>query len=104
MNLESIAVNIIANAGESKSFSLTAVDTAKTGKIAEAKELLKQANEALIAAHQEHTALLVKEANNGKLDLTFLIVHASNHLSVADISYEFAMRIIEMYELFAGKL
>ena len=103
MDLETIAVNIIANAGESKSFSLSSVDMAKSGNIATAKELLKQANDALIIAHKEHTSILVNEANHGKLELSFLAVHASNHLSIADISYEFATRMVEMYELFLKK-
>ena len=102
MDLETIAVNIIANAGESKSFSLSSVDMAKSGNIA-TKELLKQANDALIIAHKEHTSILVNEANHGKLELSFLAVHASNHLSIADISYELATRMVEMYELFLEK-
>lgn len=96
-NVEETAVLIIANAGDSKSNSLAAVEAAKVGDFEKAHEYLKLSEKALNKAHKSHTQLLVKDSKEG-FPMTFLLVHASNHLSIADITKEFAEQLVYLYE------
>ena len=94
--LEELIVYIIANAGDSKSCSFEAIEAAKENDFKEAEELLKKAEQALEKSHLAHTALLAKEMKR-ELELSLLMVHASNHLSVAEISQMFACEIVHLY-------
>ena len=96
-NLEQQVVTIIAEAGDSKSYSFEAINAASEGDFDEAQNLLKSARDSLLKAHQAHTDLLVADANGG-IELNFLIVHASNHLSIADLSADLAEQFIKLYE------
>lgn len=91
-------VSIIANAGDSRSCSMAAMECAKNGDFLEAQNLLKESNEVLQRAHNEHTQLLVEDAKEGNIKVTLLLVHASNHLSVAEVSLDFVREIIALYE------
>lgn len=98
MNLDQVACTIIAFAGDSKADSLMAIEKAKAGDFETAEELLKTSTDKLLKAHEAHTKLLVDEANNNGIQLKFLLVHASNHLSVGEISREFAEIIVNLYK------
>ena len=94
---QELAVMIIANAGDSKSTALEAIDYAREGYFEKANELLKQAQEVLQVGHQAHTDLIVLDANE-RVDVSMLLVHASNHLSVAEVTVQFAEIIIGILE------
>lgn len=91
-------VYIIANAGDSRSCSIAAMECAKNGDFEEAHNLLKESEEALHRAHVEHTQLLTDDAKGEKIEVSLLLVHASNHLSVAEVSFDFVKEIIALYE------
>lgn len=97
MNIEELAVFIIANAGDSKSNSLAAIEAAKEGDFEKAHKYLELSEKALVEAHKSHTHLIVKDSKEG-LPLTFLLVHASNHLSNAELAKEFAEQLVYLYE------
>lgn len=97
--INEIACLIIANAGDSKSDSMEAIDNAENGDFKAAEECLKLADEAIVKAHEIHTKLLVQEANDpGCITATMMLIHASNHLTSAEMSREFAERIIHIYK------
>ena len=93
-----IIMQIIASSGDSISCSMAAMQAANEGDFALAKEELKNADESIKVAHKVHTDLLVKEANNEGVNFSLLLVHASNHLTNAEVSYNFAEQIIKLYE------
>ena len=94
-----IAFQIIANAGDSKSYSLEAIEDAENGEFDEAQDCLNKAEESLRVAHEVHTKLLVEEARDpGCITATMMLIHASNHMSVAEISYELAQRFVNVYK------
>lgn len=97
MNVEELAVFIIANAGDSKSNSIAAIEAAKEGDFKKAHECLELSEKALVEAHKSHTHLIVKDSQGG-IPLTFLLVHASNHLSNAELAKEFAEQLVFLYE------
>ena len=96
-NLEESLVFIIANAGDSKSNSLVAIEAARNGDFDKARKLLSLSEESLEKAHNLHTELLSLEAK-AKLNVTLLMVHDSNHLSIADISQTLASEIVYLHE------
>lgn len=98
MDLNQVACMIIANAGDSKSYSLAAIEAAKHGEFEEAEILLKKSSEALLKSHEAHTNILIGEANEADFKMTFLLVHASNHFSIAETSREFAETIVNIYQ------
>jgi len=96
-NIEEIAVFIIANAGDSKCNSFSAIEAAKEGDFEKAHEYLKLSDEGLMIAHKSHSQLIKKDCGNG-FKLTFLLVHASNLLSNAELAKDFAEQFISLYE------
>ena len=98
MDIDEIAVQIIANAGDSKSCSFGAIEAAKEGDDSGAKKLLEDSTEALMKAHEAHTKILVNEANGQSNTIPFILIHASNHLSIAELTREFAEIIVNLYK------
>ena len=86
---------IIANAGDGKSSCMEALDYAEAGDWEAARQALTVADEAIVKAHEIHTKLLVEEARDPAA-MPMMLIHASNHLSAAEISREFAERLLRM--------
>lgn len=98
MDFEQVACMIIANAGDARSNCLGAINIAKEGNFIEAKNMLNQANEALIKAHEEHTKVLTKDARGEEIPMSFLLVHAADHLASAEVIFDLADTIITLFE------
>ncbi len=96
MDFNAISCAIIANAGESKSCSMEAIEQAQLGTFNESQRLIQEAFNSLQIAHKEHTKILVNEANASEIKMNFLMVHASNHLSMAELTLDFAKLYIEL--------
>lgn len=94
----SIVMRIIADSGDSISCSMSAMQFAGEGDFEQAKEELANADKAIMIAHKAHSELLVMEANGEDIKVTPLFVHASNHLTNAEVSYNFAEQIIKLYQ------
>ena len=84
MNLDQTVMAIIAFAGDSQSCSQQAIVSARESNWKEAEENLSIAKENALKAHRIHTELLADSAAN-ELQVNFLMVHASNHLSLAEM-------------------
>ena len=98
-DINSIACQIIADAGNSKSFSMEALSHAEKGAFEAVKADLEESEKALKKAHELHTQLLVKEAQDpAAFPVTLMLIHASNHLSNAEITRDFAERLIALYK------
>lgn len=59
---------------------------------------LAEAKEASLAAHNEQTALLVKEANGECSEVRLMMVHAQDHLMTGMLAYELIAEMIQMYK------
>lgn len=95
---EMVAFNIIANAGDARSFAFGALQAAKEGKFDEAEELLKKSDEAATLAHKAQTELLFKEANGDKTPVDVMLVHAQDHLMTSMLASELIKEIIALYK------
>ena len=94
MEWDMIICTIIANAGESKSASLAAIEAAREGKFEEADRLMEESEKAFLAAHEAHLQILTREGNEEPVPMTFLLVHAANHLSNAEIAKDMAEQLV----------
>lgn len=95
MNIDQIAVSIIAFAGDSQSYSKQAIEYARNGNYEKCNKCIKSAKKSMLDAHQVHTQLLSESAAN-EIEVNFLLVHASNHLSVAETMLMMAELFIEI--------
>ena len=86
MESETIAMRIIASAGDSKAVAFKAA------------ELLKESDKAGIDAHQAQTDLLVSEANGEKTDINVLLIHSQDHLMTGMLAGELIAEFIELYK------
>lgn len=95
---------LILNAGNSKSFSLMAIEAARDYDFEEAHNLIAQAEAELKLAHQTQTDLIQSEARGEKCDVDIILVHAQDHLTTAMIMVDQAKEFVHLYELLSKVL
>ncbi|MGX8832660.1 PTS lactose/cellobiose transporter subunit IIA [Amedibacillus sp. YH-ame6] len=95
---ETISMKIISNSGEARALSFRALEAVKKGDFTETEKLMDQAKKVLLVAHQEHTVLLVKEANGETQVYSSLVVHAQDHLMCSDLAHELIKEFIVLYK------
>ena len=103
LDVEMIAMTLIGYAGETKSLAYQAMSVAKEGKFDEAEELMRQATEEMLKAHELQTDLIVREAGGEKLDVGLIMVHSQDHLMTAILFKELAKEFIDIYKRLAQK-
>lgn len=96
--IELIAMELVGNAGESKSLAFEALYHAKKGEFELAKEKIKLSTESILKAHSIQTDLICKEADGNKVELGLLMVHAQDHLMTSMLAKELISEMIELYE------
>lgn len=98
MDYEKTVMQIIVSGGNARSYAMTAIQLAKSGKISEARERIKKACEELEKAHDVQTNLIQREAAGEKNEVTLLMVHAQDHLMNAMTVKDLAQEFIDIYE------
>ena len=97
--LTEISMQIIANAGMSRSCSIEALKFARKGNFEEADRKLKEAETFYYEAHEYQTELITKETSSEEpFNLNLILVHAQDHLTMALISIDNAKELIEIYK------
>ncbi len=94
-----IAFQIILRAGNSKSCSMMAIESARDGKIEEAQKSVLEANDELNEAHLIQTEVIQKEASGEGIDVNIIMVHAQDHLTMAMMMKDVANEMIRLYTL-----
>jgi cellobiose PTS system EIIA component len=74
---------IIAHAGNAKSFVYEALVDVEAYDFTSAEQRLERANEELTLAHQTQTRLIQGELNGSKVEKSLLLIHAQDHLMTA---------------------
>lgn len=93
-----VACKLIADAGDGASKFLSAIAKAESNAFDEARKLVEEGKESLIAAHQQQTTLLHNECQGSPTPLSLLMIHAQDHLMHATTLSELAMTIINLNE------
>jgi len=94
-----VTMGLIINGGNAKSLAFEAIRAAKAGKIDEARIKLKEADEALVEAHNTQTDMLTKEAQGQHAKVTLLTVHSQDHMMNAITFRDLAGEMVDLYEL-----
>lgn len=97
-----ITMGMIINAGNAKAFAVEAITCAKNGDFEGAKAKLKNADQALVEAHNTQTGMLTQEAQGNHVNVTLLTVHSQDHLMNAITFLDLAKDLVDVYERVAG--
>ncbi len=98
MDIETIAMELVGNAGEARSLAFEALAQAKNKNFEKAKELLEESKQASLKAHHIQTDLICQEADGNKVEIGLLMVHAQDHLMTSILARELITEIIALYE------
>lgn len=98
LDLETIAMTLVGNAGEGRSLAYEALNEAKKGNFDRAEKLLKESQKRTLAAHEIQTQLICNEADGKKTDMSLLMVHAQDHLMTSILARELITELIEIYK------
>lgn len=91
------AMGLIAGAGDSRSYSMEAIAAAREGDFAKARELLSSASDAMRETHEVQTDLIRNEMKGEGGEISLLMVHAQDHLTMALLMRDMAEEFIELY-------
>lgn len=97
-DLEMITVEIVAFAGDARSKYMEALAQAGKGDFTKAEALVAEGNDLITEAHNTQTSLLQKEAAGERIDMTFLTVHAQDHLMTVMLLRDLVKTMIDMYK------
>ncbi|QEL50057.1 PTS lactose/cellobiose transporter subunit IIA [Enterobacter sp. LU1] len=96
--LEEAVMEIIVNAGQSRSLCFEALHAARQGNIDEAKSLLREADGYSRQAHKMQTKLIEQDAGEGRQPMTLIMVLAQDHLMNSLLARELSEEIIHLYQ------
>lgn len=98
MNEEyAVAFELIAHAGSSRSSSMAALHSARTGDLAQARVHLAEAEAELVIAHRLQTELVQSEARGDRVPVNVILVHAQDHLTSAIVVMDLAGEMVHLY-------
>ncbi|MCE0493164.1 PTS lactose/cellobiose transporter subunit IIA [Vibrio salinus] len=97
MDLESTVMELIINAGESKSYAMKALQCAKKEKWEEVNELLAHSTESLKRAHTVQTKLIGLDEGTGKVPVNLIMVHAQDHIMTSMLARELIEELINIH-------
>ena len=92
---ESMIMNLVCYGGNARGAALEAIRAAKRGDYEKAEELLKECNESILKAHKYQTGFIQREANGESEPVTWLMVHAQDHLMSAMVVRDIATEMID---------
>ena len=96
--LEEAVMEIIVNAGQSRSLCFEALHAARQGNLDEAKSLLREADGYARQAHKMQTELIEQDAGEARQPMTLIMVHAQDHLMNSLLARELSEEIIHLYQ------
>ena len=102
-DLELVCLQIITNAGETRSECMAALTAASEGRFDEAEMHLKTAGECRKTAHQTHTKLITMDAGGELNQITLIMVHSEDIMMSAELTYSLSEEMIKMYRKLAGQ-
>lgn len=93
-----IVMGIIMAGGNAKAHAVEAITAAKKGDFTEAEKKLKEANQAIVDAHNTQTEMLTAEARGEHTPIDLYMVHAQDHLMTGITFVDLAKEIVEVYK------
>ncbi|WP_037035673.1 PTS lactose/cellobiose transporter subunit IIA [Rahnella sp. WP5] len=96
MDMESTVMELIINAGESRSYAMEALRAAKRGEWELVDAKLAASTEASKRAHDVQTMLIGLDEGCGKVQVNLVLVHAQDHIMTSMLARELIAEIIEL--------
>lgn len=94
-----IAFQLIMNAGNSKSLSMMAMESAREFDFEQAEKYLKEAEDEMRTAHQSQIDMIQQEAQGNPVDVNIILVHAQDHLTMAMMAKSQAVETVHLYKM-----
>lgn len=95
--MELVVFEIVNSAGTAKGLAYEALREAENGNFEEAEKLLKEADEALLSAHNVQTEIIQAEVSGEAITPSVLFVHSQDHLMTAIEAKTLIEGMIRMY-------
>ena len=96
--MELVVFEIVNSAGMAKGMAYEALSEAEKGNFEKAENLLKEADEALLSAHNVQTEIIQAEVNGKGITPSVLFVHSQDHLMTAIEAKTLIEGMIKMYK------
>ncbi len=96
--VQAIAFQLIANAGEAFNCFYKAIDFAKAKQFEKANASMKEGEQFLHNAHNAQRDLLSAEANNEEIAFSVILIHAQDHLMNTILFERIAKEFIYLYK------
>ncbi|MCI7239610.1 MAG: PTS lactose/cellobiose transporter subunit IIA [Anaerococcus sp.] len=93
-----LAFQIITYAGDAQSSAIEAIAACENYDFDKAAELINAANKSYIKCHEIQTNMFTNEANGQKTELNIILVHAQDHLTMANLRIGEAKNIMNLYK------
>lgn len=103
MDIEEIAMALIAFSGDARASAFAALEEAKKGNFDKADELMAQSKAQFTEAHHVQTDLLASEAQGNKAEVNVLLIHSQDHLMTSMLAQELIAELIELHKTKADK-
>lgn len=103
MDIEEIAMALIAFSGDARASAFQALEEAKAGNFDKADELMAQSKAQFTEAHHVQTDLLASEAQGNKAEINVLLIHSQDHLMTSMLAQELIAELIELHKTKADK-
>lgn len=98
MDRETQVMQLIVHAGDARSCAMEALRNAREGDFTQAEEKMQQCEQAMTLAHQIQADLLEGSFAEGAA-VDMLLVHAQDHLTMAILTYDFALELIALHRI-----
>ena len=95
--MELVVFEIVNSAGTAKGLAYEALREAENGNFEEAEKLLKEADEALLSAHNVQTEIIQAEVSGEAITPSVLFVHSQDHLMTAIEAKTLIEGMLRMY-------
>ncbi|AKX34314.1 PTS system, lactose-specific IIA component [Spiroplasma litorale] len=91
-------LELVAYAGEARSYILEALDEAKNNNFDKVDDLLKEATDLINQAHRAQADMLFDEAKGNYSDVTITMVHGQDHLMTTILLKDIADHLIALWK------
>ncbi|PKE25657.1 PTS lactose/cellobiose transporter subunit IIA [Macrococcoides caseolyticum] len=93
-----LGFEIVAYAEDARSKLLEALNAAKNGEFYKAEQLVEEADQCIVDAHNAQTSLLVKEASGEDIAYSVTMMHGQDHLMTTLLLKDMMKHMIELYK------
>lgn len=96
--IEQISFQMITSICDVTASYMQAMEEAKTGNIAAARELIKKGEDGYSKCHEIHAGLIQRVAAGEKIEVQILLVHAEDQMMNAEMMKIMAEQIVDLNE------